>query len=304
VRASKAGRDRASEYTPQPSPPGSPDRPPQAITEPAPAASIKRLSLAFDPFDLDGFSALAADFGQTRFAYVVTPNADHLIRLSEDASFRALYAQADYTLLDSRFLAHVLRLSQGLALPVCTGSDLTERLFARVIDPDDGVVLIGASAAQARQLALRYGLRRLAHYNPPMGFIRDPVEVSACLDFIEARSPFRFCFLAVGSPQQEILAQALKTRGLACGLALCIGASINFLTGQEQRAPCWLQRSGLEWSWRLLQAPRQLAHRYLVRGPRVFGLIRRAEIVLRRTAAVRQLAVDDTVQAPRRHLAS
>jgi exopolysaccharide biosynthesis WecB/TagA/CpsF family protein len=252
----------------------------------AAAAPLKRLSLAFDPFDLDGFSALAADFGQTRFGYVVTPNADHLIRLSEDAAFRALYAQADFTLLDSRFLAHVLRLSQGLELPVCTGSDLTERLFSRVIDPDDGIVLIGASADQARRLALRYGLRRLAHYNPPMGFSRDPAEVTACLDFIEAHSPFRFCFLALGSPQQEKLAQALKARGLACGLALCIGASINFLTGEERRAPRWMRRSGLEWSYRLMQAPRRMAHRYLVRGPRVFGLVRRAEIVVRRPAVV------------------
>jgi hypothetical protein len=119
-----------------------------------------------------------------------------------------------------------------------------------------------------------------------MGFMRDPAEVTACLDFIEAHSPFRFCFLALGSPQQEKLAQALKARGLARGLALCIGASINFLTGEERRAPRWMRRSGLEWSYRLMLAPRRMAHRYLVRGPRVFGLLRHAEIVVRRPAVV------------------
>jgi exopolysaccharide biosynthesis WecB/TagA/CpsF family protein len=243
------------------------------------------LTLAFDDHDLSSFTATAAGFGQARFAYAVTPNADHVIRLSEDAAFRALYASADFILLDSRFLAHVMRLSKGLQLPVCTGSDLTEKLLSEVISADDPVVLIGGTAQQARQLAQRYGLRGLAHFNPPMGFIRDPVAVQECLAFVEAHSPFRFCLLAVGAPQQEALAQQLKTRGVARGLALCIGASINFLTGEERRAPLWMQRSGMEWAYRLMQAPTRMASRYLVRGPRVFSLLLKARIVLRKTAA-------------------
>jgi N-acetylglucosaminyldiphosphoundecaprenol N-acetyl-beta-D-mannosaminyltransferase len=243
------------------------------------------LTLQFDNHDLASFTAIAAASGQESYAYAVTPNADHMIRLDEDVSFRALYASADYILLDSRFLAHLMRISKGIDLPVCTGSDLTEKLFSEVISPDDPVVLIGGTAQQARQLMQRYGLRGLAHHNPPMGFIHDPVAVQACLTFIEAHSPFRFCLLAVGSPQQETLAQLLKSRGVARGLALCIGASINFLTGEERRAPRWMQRSGMEWSYRLMQAPTRMASRYLVRGPRVFGLLRHAQIVLRKTAS-------------------
>jgi hypothetical protein len=105
--------------------------------------------------------------------------------------------------------------------------------------------------------------------------------VETCLRFIEAHSPFRFCLLAVGAPQQEAVAQLLKTRGIARGLVLCIGASINFLTGDERRAPLWMQRGGMEWFYRLMQAPGRMAKRYLVRGPRVFGLLHNAEIVLR-----------------------
>jgi exopolysaccharide biosynthesis WecB/TagA/CpsF family protein len=243
------------------------------------------LQLQFDDHDLSSFTAVAAGFGSERFAYVVTPNADHVIRLHEQASFRALYASADFVLLDSRFLSHVMRIGKGITLPVCTGSDLTEKLFTEVIAPDDGVVLIGGTPQQARLLAERYGLQGLAHFNPPMGFIHRPSEVQACLDFVEQHSPFRFCLLAVGAPQQEALAQMLKHRGVARGLTLCIGASINFLTGGERRAPLWLQRSGLEWSYRLMQAPRRMAGRYLVRGPRVFGLLRHADIELRPRAA-------------------
>jgi len=238
----------------------------------------------FDSYDVAGFADVATSFGQDRYGYVVTPNADHMIRLHEDASFRALYAAAHYILLDSRFLSHVLRITKGIQLPVCAGSDLTEKLFSDVISPDDPLVLIGGSDEQARQLRERYGLRRLAHFNPPMGFIRDPEAVESCLRFIEAHSPFRFCLLAVGAPQQEAVAQQLEARGLARGLALCIGASINFLTGDERRAPLWMQRCGMEWFFRLMQAPRRMAKRYLVRGPRVFGLLHNAEIVLRKAS--------------------
>jgi exopolysaccharide biosynthesis WecB/TagA/CpsF family protein len=111
-----------------------------------------------------------------------------------------------------------------------------------------------------------------------MGFIHDPGAVEACLQFIESHSPFRFCLLAVGSPQQEQLAAMLQSRGRARGLALCVGASIDFLTGRERRAPQWMQAAGLEWLHRLLHSPRRLARRYLVRGPRVFQVLRRADI--------------------------
>jgi exopolysaccharide biosynthesis WecB/TagA/CpsF family protein len=241
--------------------------------------------LELDNQDLAQFVRTAGRFGTERFGYVVTPNADHLIRLHDDAAFRALYDQAAYVLLDSRFVANILSATQGIELPVCRGSDLTEALLREVIAPDDEIVLIGGTPAQALQLVSQYGLRRLSQHVPPMGFVRDPQAVQACLQFIEAHSPFRFCLLAVGSPQQEVLAQALRERGTARGLALCIGASINFLTGDEQRAPRWMQRSGMEWLYRLMQDPRRMARRYLVRGPRVFGVLRGASIVLRPLAA-------------------
>lgn len=237
-----------------------------------------------DDYDLETFTKIAANFGTDRCDFVVTPNADHLIRLEENESFRTLYAQAGFILLDSRFIAKLIRLTRGVSLPVCAGSDLTAELLTKVIAADDALILIGASDPQASTLESRYGLRKLAHHNPPMGFIKDADAVEACLDFIEHRSPFRFCFLAIGSPQQEIIAQKLKERGRARGLVLCVGGSINFLTGEERRAPKWLQNLGLEWTFRLLQAPKRMGHRYLVRGPKLFSLLRRQRIVLRPVA--------------------
>lgn len=245
---------------------------------PAPAAD----SLPIDELDLDQFVEVAARYGSDKLGYVVTPNVDHMIRYRESAEFRAYYAEAAYVLLDSQFASSLIRLLYGTRFPVCKGSDLTDALFARVIQPDDAVVLIGASDEQAQALRQRFGLRRLTHHNPPMGFADDPEAVEAALDIIEAASPFRFCLMAVGSPRQEMLSQRLVQRGRARGMVLCIGASINFLTGGERRAPSWMQRSGIEWLYRLLQDPRRLAHRYLVRGPRFFAQLSRDHLLLRR----------------------
>jgi UDP-N-acetyl-D-mannosaminuronic acid transferase (WecB/TagA/CpsF family) len=92
--------------------------------------------------------------------------------------------------------------------------------------------------------------------------------------------------LAIGSPQQEIIAQRLKERGIARGLALCVGASINFLTGIEKRAPLWMREAGLEWLYRLTKNPRRLWKRYLVRGPKIFLFLWRIEIRVRQSASI------------------
>ena len=235
-----------------------------------------------DDFDVSSFVSVASHFGHDFYGYVVTPNVDHLIRYHEDASFRKLYESASFVLLDSRFVSHLFRIFKGMRLPVCTGSDLSAALLADVANSSDRVIFVGGSAEQAGYLAGTYQLTNVRHFNPPMGFIADPASVEECLRFIEAESPFRFCFLALGSPQQERIANALRQRGVARGLALCVGASLNFLSGAEIRAPRWLQSLGLEWAFRLLQNPRRMASRYLLRGPRILLHIRCARIVLRR----------------------
>ena len=239
--------------------------------------------LSISDCDLPKFLGIAAGFGTCEYAYAVTPNVDHLIRYRSDASFRDIYGSAAFVLLDSRFLARFLAMTTGLRLPTCPGSDVTAGLFTSVISSDDALVLIGGTPRQAEALRRSYDLKCLHHHNPPMGFIEDPAAVEACLRFIENASPFRFCFLAVGCPQQERLAQLLLSRGLARGLALCVGGAINFLTGTESRAPAWMRHAGLEWLHRLLQDPPRMARRYLVRGPRIFLMLPTMRFVLRPT---------------------
>jgi len=247
------------------------------------AANVRALSI--DDYEVEEFASLAAQLPPDRYGYVVTPNVDHLVRYCLSERLRTLYAAASFVLLDSCFLARCVALTRRQRLRVCRGSDLTLRLLQQVCRSHERIVLFGATAAQARELAARFQLRGLRHVEAPMGFINRPEQLERCLADIEAAGPFRYCFLAVGSPQQEEIAYRLQQRGRARGLALCVGASVNFLTGVERRAPLRLQRWGLEWLFRLVQNPRRLARRYLVQSPRIFWLLPDLQFMPRRRSA-------------------
>lgn len=240
-----------------------------------PLHSRRLLGVRFDDLDLDGALALleARDPGAS-FAYVVTPNADHLLRLEAgDAALRAIYDGAWLSLNDSRIL-RLLAGRRGVRLNLASGSDLAAALFARMITPTTPVTVIGGKPAMAEALRARFGLTALFHHNPPMGFIRDEAAVAAAVAFVQAH-PARFVFLCVGSPQQEKLAARIEAAGGATGVGLCLGAALEFVTGDKARAPVWMQRANLEWLHRLASEPRRLWRRYLLEAPRLLRVMRK-----------------------------
>jgi exopolysaccharide biosynthesis WecB/TagA/CpsF family protein len=206
------------------------------------------------------------------FKYVVTPNVHHIVKLEElGEKFKAGYASAWRVYCDSRILRR-LALLCGLRLQVVTGSDLTARLIAKASEARLKVAIIGPDVSDCAKVRLRFPGLEIASYAPPMGFVSSEEEVQRCVDFILV-SDAGLVFLAVGMPQQEILAQRIVQHGGAKGVGLCIGASIDFLTGKQNRAPRWVQRAGLEWLHRLVSDPRRLARRYLVECPKIFPLV-------------------------------
>jgi N-acetylglucosaminyldiphosphoundecaprenol N-acetyl-beta-D-mannosaminyltransferase len=57
-----------------------------------------------------------------------------------------------------------------------------------------------------------------------------------------------------------------------------VGAAFDFHTGAVRRAPKWMQRSGLEWSYRLASEPRRLWRRYLIMAPKFVAALARAKL--------------------------
>lgn len=229
------------------------------------------LNSAFDNIDFTVAVQRLAERGADKpFAFVVTPNVDHLVRLRRDGVLAPLYAQAWLTVCDSRVLELIAGLS-GEDVAVTPGSDLTAALFDNVITQHEPVTVIGGTGEVIEAVKARYGLHDVRWHQPPMGLRNNPEAIADCAAFVAA-NPSRFVFLCVGSPQQEMIAEACLERGDCTGIGLCVGASLDFLGGKAQRAPKWMQKTRLEWLHRLAQEPRRMWKRYLVDGPKVVFL--------------------------------
>lgn len=239
---------------------------------------VRLLGLDFADLDVaEAAARIAARPATAPFGYVVTPNADHLVRLARQPALLPLYRGAALCLLDSRVVRRAAGLL-GLRAPrVAPGSDLTARLLRHHLRPGERVTIVGLRPHHLPALVAACDLAPPAHDDPPMGFADDPAALQRTVDFVLAH-PARFVFLAVGSPRQEKLAAAIAATGRAAGTGLCIGASLDFLAGVERRAPFWLQRAGLEWLHRLAADPGRLARRYLLDNPPIFALLLRERL--------------------------
>ena len=211
------------------------------------------------------------------FQYVVTPNVDHVVMLfptrdnDRAVQFRAAYRAAALRVCDSRILRALAKL-KGVDITTVPGSDLSASLFRDTFRAGHKVAIVGGDADTILSLQLRYAGPDYVQHIPPMNILANRPETDAVVKFVgDERADFTL--FAIGAPRSEIIAHRCLEEKRARGVGICIGASIEFLLGHKTRAPEWMQRSGLEWAFRLLSEPRRLWRRYLVDGPRIFIMV-------------------------------
>lgn len=203
---------------------------------------------------------------QERCHYVVTPNVDHAVLMQENEALRAAYADADLVLADGHPLVWASRwLRQPLPERV-PGSDLVPRLFdGSPADRPLRVFLLGAAPGVAMRAAENMRRRwpqveTVGVYSPPLGFEKCESESNMILGRILLARP-DVLVVGLGAPKQEIWVHRHRDR-IHAKVALCVGATIDFLAGEKRRAPRWMQRTGIEWLHRMLSEPRRLVRRY------------------------------------------
>jgi len=70
-------------------------------------------------------------------------------------------------------------------------------------------------------------------------------------------------FVGITSPLKEYIVEYLQNQGLSC-VFMGVGGSFDVISGNIPRAPKWMQRSNLEWLFRVIQEPRRLFKRYFI----------------------------------------
>lgn len=241
--------------------------------EQPPQRRVRLLGIEIDAVTFDeAVAAVVAAATDRRRGVVVTPNVDHIVQLSENAEFRAVYRDALFVFADGAPVVAFSRLRPHTHLPArVTGADLFPRLCAEAATAGLRVALVGGNpgvAQQAAQLlqASHPGLQIVGIYSPPFGFERDGAECARMVDMVNAWRP-DMLFLGLGAPKQELWAHRHMSK-MDAGPILCVGAAFDFVAGTVSRSPAWMRAIGLEWFWRLISEPKRLAHRYLVRDLR------------------------------------
>jgi N-acetylglucosaminyldiphosphoundecaprenol N-acetyl-beta-D-mannosaminyltransferase len=198
--------------------------------------------------------------------FVVTPNVDHAVVLQTNERLRRVYDDAHLVLADGIPLVLASKLLRTPLPERVAGSELVPSLFAAIAhDRRLRCFLLGAAPGVADRAAqvihARWpGIHVVGTYSPPLGFERDPEEEKKILDLVAAAEP-ELLVIGLGAPKQELWVHR-HFQALPCKVALCVGATIDFIAGEKRQAPVWMRRSGLEWLHRMISEPRRLAGRY------------------------------------------
>lgn len=202
---------------------------------------------------------------------VVTPNVDHVVKLSKNLVYQEIYKRADFFVPDGFPIVLASRLKGGCMRERVTGADLFASLAKSAAKAQKKIFLIAGFPEEhewlKQQLISVLGIdeSNLRIFSPPSGFSEDHPQMRDVLDSAASFSP-DYVFVCLGFPKQEQIALKLREAG-AGKLIFCVGAAADFIVGKAKRAPKFLQKMGMEWLWRLASNPKRLWKRYILEGP-------------------------------------
>lgn len=190
-------------------------------------------------------------------AYVVTPNAEIILKARNNEALRTAIRCAELSLPDGvgvEIAAHIL------GIPIrerIAGIDFAEALFRRLSEQEGSIFLLGARSGVAERAAealkMRYsGLTIVGTEN---GYFKAE-DNDALIRKINAASP-DLLLVCLGAPRQELWMRK-NAASLQVGLMAGLGGALDVFSGKLRRAPPQWRELGLEWLYRLIQEPKRI----------------------------------------------
>lgn len=229
---------------------------------------IKFLNIEVDNLSMQESIEAISELIQKKVpSYVVTPNVDHIVKIEKDEEFKKVYENADLVLTDGMPLIWISKLLNKPIKEKVSGSDMFPKVCELAAQKGYKVFLLGAAEGvadkAANNLKQKYkGLNIVGTYSPIYGFEKDENEIIKIIKMINDLKP-DILAVGLGAPKQEKFIYKYKDK-LNVPVSLAIGASIDFEAENIKRAPIWMQKSGLEWFYRLCKEPKRMFKRYII----------------------------------------
>ena len=215
---------------------------------------------------------------QGRRGYVTVTGVHGVSEAQSDDSLRDIFDRALLVTPDGMPMVWMGRLQGHSSIKRVYGPDLMLNLCEHSVGAGFTHFLYGGVPGIAeelqRNLERRFpGIKIVGTYTPPFRRLNDK-ELGDLQQQVRWSRP-DFFWVGLSTPKQErFMAQHLSILP-EVKIFIGVGAAFDLVSGRIRQAPLWMQRSGLEWFFRLLQEPRRLAWRYLANNPRFVFLVLR-----------------------------
>lgn len=219
-----------------------------------------------------------------RAAFVATLNVDFVTNAVRGWPFGGndelwgYLRNADLVTADGMPIVLLSRLLRR-ALPArVTGADMVPKICRRAAEEGLSVYVLGGDGetVEAALGKLNGEGQKLKVVGIDPAFVKLDEEQPEIVARINAAKP-DILFVALGNPKQELW-MGRNAAKLDAGVMIGVGGTFNFIAGRVKRAPKWMQKSGLEWVYRIVQEPGRLWKRY------AYGLVKFAWLSVRALA--------------------
>jgi N-acetylglucosaminyldiphosphoundecaprenol N-acetyl-beta-D-mannosaminyltransferase len=219
------------------------------------------------------------------FTQHVVVNVAKIVRMQSDEVLSRSVRECDVVNIDGMGVVWGCRFLGAHVPERVAGVDLFHQLVSLAAVRDYPVFLLGAEqeivAKVASVLQEAHPLLRIAGWHH--GYFWN--DEHAVVERIKA-SGARMLFVAITSPKKENFISRWRSE-LRVDFVMGVGGTFDVVAGKVARAPRWMQRTGLEWFFRILQEPRRMWRRYLTTNT-AFAKMLIAEALRHRVASMRE----------------
>lgn len=232
-----------------------------------PLKRVNVLGVGVMPLHLDlAVQTLDAWHTQGRRSYVCCVSVHGIVTSQRDPEIRRAINHSGMATEDGMPLVWWSRYMGFTGARRVCGSDLMDAMCELAAKRGHRHYFYGGSPRVVDELVVRLkrrhpGLIIAGYHSPPFRPLTDKEDAAEVAAINETQPDF--VWVGLGMPKQEKWIASHVGRIHATAL-LGVGAAFDFHAGAKARAPTWMQRSGLEWLFRLASEPKRLAHRYLI----------------------------------------